>query len=55
MPESTNYVQKYLDSLEPFEVKAMEIAKTQLDTSFSVEKSIGYLSFVKKCESEKVS
>jgi hypothetical protein len=43
-------VESYLQSLSAIELKALEIAKTQLQSSFSVEKSIGYIEWVKKQE-----
>ena len=43
-------VESYLQSLSAIELKALEIAKTQLQSSFLVEKSIGYIEWVKKQE-----
>jgi hypothetical protein len=43
-------IETYLQSLSTIELKALEIAKTQLQSSFSVEKSIGYIEWVKKQE-----
>ena len=43
-------VESYLQSLNAIELKALEIAKTQLQSSFSIEKSIGYIEWVKKQE-----
>ncbi len=43
-------IESYLQSLSAIELKALEIAKTQLQSSFSVEKSIGYIEWVKKQE-----
>jgi len=43
-------IESYLHSLSAIELKALEIAKTQLQSSFSVEKSIGYIEWVKKQE-----
>ena len=37
-------VQKYIESLNPLEKIAYEIAKTRLKTSFDIEKSIGFKS-----------
>jgi len=41
-------VTKYLNSLSEIECKALEIAKMQLESSFCIEKSIGFLEFLKK-------
>jgi hypothetical protein len=35
----------YIDTLSESEKKAMEIAKSHLGTSFSLEKSIGFIKF----------
>ena len=40
-------IQEYLNSLSPKEYKAYMIAKSHLDSSFDMEKSIGYTQFVK--------
>ena len=40
-------VQEYLNSLSPKEYKAYMIAKSHLESSFDMEKSIGYTQFVK--------
>jgi hypothetical protein len=41
-------IQKYLDSLSKKQYKAYEIAKDHLTMSFQIEKSNGFLSWVKK-------
>ncbi len=41
-------ITKYLNSLSKIEYKALEIAKKQLESSFCLEKSIGFLEFLKK-------
>ena len=38
----------YIKQLSESEKKALEIAKDHLQTSFSLEKSIGYNEFIKK-------
>ena len=45
-----NLIEKYLNSLNEQEKQALEIAIKQLETSFSIEKSIGYLNFKKQEE-----
>jgi len=48
-------IEKYIESLEPHEKQAYEIAKNHLESSFDVEKSIGFIQFVSelKIKSEK--
>ena len=47
-------VNEYILSLSPEEKLAMEIAKSQLKTSFNLQKSIGYIKFMsKKANDEK--
>ena len=41
-------IKQYIDSLDEMEKKALNIAKTQLESSFEIEKSIGFLEFLKK-------
>ena len=49
MDKSENdLIEKYLNSLNKQEKQALEIAKKQLESSFSIEKSIGYLKFKKE-------
>tara|TARA_B100000767_G_scaffold199230_1_gene186120 strand:+ start:196 stop:372 length:177 start_codon:yes stop_codon:yes gene_type:complete len=40
-------ITKYINSLNPIEKEALNIAKEQLETSFCLEKSIGFLEFKK--------
>lgn len=47
-PKKISNVQKYVDSLSAIEKKALAIAKEDLGSSFNIEKSIGYLSWLKK-------
>ena len=46
--KNTLNVQKYINSLSNLEKKALSIAKEDLGSSFNIEKSIGYLSWLKK-------
>jgi hypothetical protein len=45
--ELSGPVAAYLNSLSPKEVKAYHIAKSHLGTSFDLEKSVGYVAFLK--------
>jgi len=40
-------IEEYLDSLNELEKKALIIAKKQLGSSFDIEKSNGYLEWIK--------
>ena len=41
-------INKYIESLSKKEKEALEIAKMQLESSFNIEKSIGYLNWIKE-------
>ena len=42
---NTTIIEKYIDSLSNLEKKALKIAQQQLETSFDIEKSIGFIKF----------
>jgi hypothetical protein len=48
-------IKKYIESLSPHEKQAYDIAENHLESSFDVEKSIGFLKYVseQKIKSEK--
>ena len=48
MPKQNTKVKKYIKSLTELEKKALTIAKEDLGSPFNIEKSIGYLSWLKK-------
>jgi len=48
MPSSQKIINKYLNSLNKIEKVAFNIAKEDLGTSFDIEKSIGFLNWIKK-------
>ena len=48
MPYTQQDIDKYVASLNELEKKAYEIAKTDLGSSFDIEKSIGFLKWIKK-------
>ncbi len=50
--EDKNLIEKYLESLDIFEQKALIIAQDQLESSFILEKSIGFLKFKQEKEKE---
>jgi hypothetical protein len=53
-PESTieklksknNTIKNYIESLDPLHYKALTISIRELESSFSLEKSIGYINYV---------
>lgn len=47
-----NLTDEYLSQLSTKEKRAYEIAKSHLQTSFDLEKSIGFKQFVKKQENK---
>lgn len=51
--ENSEMQNKYIKSLKPIELIALNIAKENLETSFYLEKSIGFLEYVKKINDEK--
>ena len=48
MPYSQETIDLYLQSLNDIEKIAIEIAKEDLGSSFNIEKSIGFLNWIKK-------
>ena len=48
MPYSQDTIDKYLQSLNDIEKIAIKIAKEDLGSSFDIEKSIGFLNWIKK-------
>ena len=42
-----NLINEYIKSLNTMELEALKIAKNQLQSSFDIEKSIGFLEFLK--------
>jgi hypothetical protein len=45
---SKETITKYLETLNNIEKIALQIAKEDLGTSFNIEKSIGFLNWIKK-------
>ena len=48
MPYSKEIIDKYLESLTDIEKIALKIAQEDLGSSFNIEKSIGFLKWLKK-------
>jgi len=41
-------VLRYISSLNAIELEILELARVQLESSFDIEKSIGFLNYLKK-------
>lgn len=50
---NTQTQNEYIKSLSPIELIALNIAKENLETSFCLEKSIGFLNYLKSINDEK--
>jgi len=48
MPEVEKQIKEYIESFNEKEKIAYEIAKKQLESSFNIEKSIGFMKWKKK-------
>jgi len=48
MPYSQEIINKYINSLNELQKVALQIAKEDLGSSFNIEKSIGFLNWIKK-------
>tara|TARA_B100000927_G_C16271256_1_gene391578 strand:+ start:179 stop:334 length:156 start_codon:yes stop_codon:yes gene_type:complete len=48
MPYSQEIINKYMNSLNELQKVALQIAKEDLGSSFNIEKSIGFLNWIKK-------
>ena len=48
------HVKQYLASLNKDQLKIIEIAKKELGTSYSTQKSIGFLNYLKKMQTEQL-
>lgn len=46
--DTDSYIQMYIETLTQDELTCLEIAKAQLETSFDISKSIGFLKFLKQ-------
>ena len=44
---NNNAIKEYIESLSSIETKALTIAMRELESSFSIEKSIGFINFQK--------
>jgi hypothetical protein len=51
--ENSESQNEYIKTLKPIELIALNIAKQNLETSFCLEKSIGFLNYLKNINDEK--
>jgi hypothetical protein len=47
LKSKNNTLKNYIETLNPLEYKALTISIRELETSFSLEKSIGYINYIK--------
>lgn len=47
LKSKNNNLKNYIETLNPIEYKALTISIRELETSFSIEKSIGYINYIK--------
>jgi len=48
LKEKNNSIKEYIESLNSIEITALRIAIRELESSFSIEKSIGFINFQKR-------
>jgi hypothetical protein len=48
LKSKNNSIKNYIETLSPLEHKALAISIRELETSFSLEKSVGYINYTKK-------
>jgi hypothetical protein len=48
LKSKNNTIKNYIETLSPLEHKALAISIRELETSFSLEKSIGYINYTKQ-------
>ena len=47
LKSKNNTFKEYIESLDPLHYKALNISIRELESSFSLEKSIGYIEYIK--------
>jgi len=55
LKSKNNALKNYIESLSPLEYKALAISIRELETSFSLEKSIGYINYTKSLNQSRTS
>ena len=50
--KENDIIEMYLNQLTPFQIKANEIAKDKLGSSYCVDKSIGFLEFKRELDKQ---
>jgi hypothetical protein len=51
LKSKNNTLKTYIETLSPLEYKALAISIRELETSFSLEKSVGYIDYVNSLNS----
>jgi len=51
LKSKNNTIKNYIESLDPLYYKALQISIRELETSFSLEKSVGYIDYVNSLNS----
>jgi hypothetical protein len=51
LKSKNNTIKDYIESLNPIQYKALQISIRELESSFSLEKSIGYIDYVNSLNS----
>jgi len=46
-----NTIKDYIESLNPLQYKALQISIRELESSFSLEKSVGYINYINSVNS----
>jgi hypothetical protein len=54
LKSKNNNVKNYIESLNHLEYKALAISIRELETSFSLEKSIGYINYTKELNHQSI-
>ena len=50
LKSKNNTIKNYIESLNAIEHKALEISIEELESSFNIEKSIGFIEYIKSSE-----
>jgi len=51
LKSKNNSIKNYIESLEPLYYKALQISIRELESSFSLEKSVGYINYINSVNS----
>jgi hypothetical protein len=51
LKSKNNTIKSYIESLDPLHYQALQISIRELETSFSLEKSVGYIDYINSLNS----